>query len=350
MRKTKSQKTGFTLIELLVVIAIIGILVGMLFPAIQAVREAARRTSCKNNMRQLGIAALNYESARQQMPPGLTTYEEGNAVDWYGYTWMQYLLPYIEQTNIGDRWNFGLSLADAKSNQLDAGGNKTVDAMSAQIVPLFQCPSDAGLPLQAVELDWVSRGYSDGWHAISSYIGNCGTHSTYFGDVQMQDDGMLFMTGPDSKPFSNQVNLNSNASPARISEIRDGTSNTLFFGERDHLDQAFDELMHFGSFAYSRYPIAKWGAWGWTGGGNGTTHVLGSSRVPINYKTSPTASPSYAEVNLRMSAFGSGHTGGANFCLADGSVQYLASETDLLILQAVSTRNGGEIANSLIGN
>ena len=343
-----SKRRAFTLVELLVVIAIIGILVGMLFPAIQAVREAARRTSCKNNMRQLGIAALNYESARQEMPPGLTTY--AGSGDWYGYTWMQYLLPYIEQTNIGDRWNFGLSLADAKSNQLDINGNKTADAMSAQIIQTFQCPSDAGLPNTAVELDWISLGYSDGWHAISSYVGNAGTYSTYFRDAAMDDNGMLFMTGPDSKPENYQTLLNSNASATRIGEIIDGTSNTLFFGERDHLDPAFDEILHFGSFAFSRYPIAKWGAWGWTGGGNGTTHVLASSRVPINYSTSPTASPSYTEVNLRMSAFGSGHTGGANFCLADGSVQYLASETDLLILQAVSTRKNREVANALIGN
>ena len=344
MRLSNSRKSAFTLVELLVVIAIIGILVGMLFPAIQAVREAARRTSCKNNMRQLGIAALNHESALQKFPPGLSTYSGSG--DYFGYTWMQHLLPYIEQVNIGDRWNFGKTLVDAKSNQLDINGNKTVDAMSAQVVPLFQCPSDAGLPTDAVELDWVGTGYSDGWHAISSYVGNCGTYSTYFGDAAMDDNGMLYMTGPGSQPYSSQTNLVSNCSECRIGEIIDGTSNTIFFGERDHLDPAFDEILHYGSFSFSRYPIAKWGAWGWTGGGNGTTHVLASSRVPINYSTSPTASASYTEVNLRMSAFGSGHTGGANFCLVDGSVQYLADQTDLLILQAISTRKNREVANA----
>ena len=103
MNRNQRNKTGFTLVELLVVIAIIGILIGMLLPAVQSVREAARRTQCQNNLRQIGLACLNYESARQQLPPGVTD-DDSSLID-ANHTGFVFLLPFMEQANLFDQFD-----------------------------------------------------------------------------------------------------------------------------------------------------------------------------------------------------------------------------------------------------
>ena len=330
--------TGFTLVELLVVIAIIGILVALLLPAVNSAREAARRTQCTSNVRQLASAAHSYHSAKQAFPPGLTAHR---TTDWHGNTFFSFLLPYLEEAGISDRWNYNNTAADARSNTQDpTTGQFNQNALSARVISVFLCASDV-IPENPALLNWSSPGYARGWHGIASYVGNGGTYSTYFRAPDMRADGMFFMTGPDSKPERFQNALESNAKPVRVAKVKDGTSKTLMFGERYHLDPIFDQRLHrTGSF--SRYPLARWGAWGWTGGGNGTTHVFACSRVPINYTTPPTAQ-GYSHVNLRMSAFGSGHPGGANFAMSDGSVRLINEDIDLITLQALSTRAGSEV-------
>ena len=348
---------GFTLVELLVVIAIIGILVGMLLPAVQQVREAARRTECANNQRQLGIACHNYESTFGAFPDGLYCSDGDDSsagaaysIGWYGHTVYAKILPFMEQGNVYNQFDFTLSQAAATSNTTDSNGNFGLDANvneipTAAVIPSFICPSDF-LEVNPVFLDWNSAGYSRGWHGMTSYLANGGTHSTYFRDFGMQDNGVFFMTGPGSLPgnASETPNLRANARPCKIGQIYDGTSNTLLFGERYHFDPNFDNILHQSSSTFSRYPIAKWGAWGWIGGGNGTTHIFGSTRLdaPINYQTPADASANYSNVNIRMSAYGSGHPGGANFSLSDGSVKFVPETIDAISFQAISTREEGE--------
>lgn len=344
IRQQRTSRDGFTLVELLVVIAIIGLLVALLLPAVQKAREAAQRAQCINNMKQLGLAAHNYHSTRRKFPPGLTTYNTGN--DWHGNTLFSFLLPHLEEQGLSDLWNYDNTLEAARSNTRDPQTGKiSKTAPSATVISSFLCPSDV-LSENPVNLNWVSKGYARGWHGVTSYVGNGGTHSTYFRDSNMKSDGMFFMTGPDSKPNGNQNFLERNEKPSSIKRCKDGTSKTVLFGERFHSDLIFDEKLHFGSSTkHSRYPIQHWGAWGWTGGGNGTTHVLACSRESINYTTPASASTSYSSVNRRMSAFGSGHAGGANFAMTDGSSRFVNEDTSLTVLEYLCTRDSGVVEN-----
>ncbi len=333
------KRAGFTLVELLVVIAIVAILIGLLLPGVQSVREAARRMTCQNHLKQLALATHHFESARRSFPPGLTTFVNGRPRDWYGETLFVHLLSSIEQTGLAGRWDGSGSYEAAIRNTRDPDDPdlESTEAVSATTVAVFLCPSDL-MDRNPVHLDYRRTGYSSGWFGMTSYLGNGGTHSTYFRDADMQSDGVFFMTGPESRPGAYQRFLRPNETPTRFADITDGTSQTLLLGERFHHDPAFDTRLHETSTRYSRYPIAKWGVWGWTGGGNGTTHVLGSTRVPPNYRTPENVPPSYAAVNLRMSAFGSGHVGGVNFALCDGSVRFVDDAINLAVYRALSTK------------
>ena len=233
---------------------------------------------------------------------------------YYGNTVFAYLLPYIEQGNIGNKWRYDNPPFSSVDSTGDPWADK--DSMTASVISTFVCPSDK-LSENPFLLNYnANSGYAQGWYGATSYLGNCGTHSTYFGDPQMSADGIFFMTGPQSKPRANQ-------NAVAIGAISDGTSNTLMFGERNHWDPVFDAKMAPPNATWSRYPIRKWAAWGWTTGGNGTTHVLGSTSTRINYLTPANVTPGYAAVNTRMRAYGSGHSGGASFCLTDGSVRFI---------------------------
>ena len=151
------RKKGFTLVELLVVIAIIGILIGMLLPAVQQVREAARRTQCLNNMRQLGLACHNYHSAFMRFPPGCN-WNEGSSDPQRGepvlaggqrVAWGTFILPYIEQANLEsqfsqatDKWD--LSWWAAVTPGGGSGGGTGGRFIPGEVVPAYICPSDSG--------------------------------------------------------------------------------------------------------------------------------------------------------------------------------------------------------------
>jgi prepilin-type N-terminal cleavage/methylation domain-containing protein/prepilin-type processing-associated H-X9-DG protein len=309
------QRGALTLIELLVVIAIIAVLIGMLLPAVQKVREAANRATCQNNLKQIALALHNYHDARGSFPVGYSAAQDMGDGRWAnGTNWWIESSPYFEQGNWYRRWNYN----DQRNNV--AGGTS---ATTAQVIPTMLCPSD---PLPAPVWYYTATptyAWANGFYGLSSYGGNGGTRSAQ-GPIgpRISNDGILF-----------------GKSHVRIADVTDGTSNTLLLGERYHRDAEFDRINVDPGVA----PIKGLGLWAFFFSG-APRNVLLSSAVPINYQVPPSAEVG-DELTIydRLCAYGSGHPGGANFAAADGSVRFLSDQTSLTMLRALGTRAGGEV-------
>ena len=316
-----TNRSAFTLVELLVVIAIIGILVSMLLPAVQAAREAARRMQCSNNLRQLSLAAQNHLSANETLPSGLTQ----DYGPYRGVTFFVHLLPYIEQQQVYDLWDFD-------NLQINSEGP---NAPAAAVFPEFACPSDA---VEERVFEFASKpGNSgmayEGFYSNTSYAGNHGTRN-YYPTFILEADGIFFSTGPASAPRRDQK-------PVKLQQITDGTSKTIMFGERYNYDPIFDTI---NPYNRSGLFIRQWSLWAWTGGFKGLGHVTRSSNQPINTQT-PESCLNAGGFNCqdnRLMSWGSGHPGGAVFAFADGSTRFLNDSTSTLTLAAMSTRAKGD--------
>jgi len=324
--ETNSKRPAFTLVELLVVIAIIGILIALLLPAVQSAREAARRVQCVNHLKQIALAAHNYHSAFGTFPPGLNQFEFKFSPRFRGTSLFAFLLPYLEQENLLADWDYHNPLLNTE------GGER---ARSAAVIATLVCPSD-----QIADNPVDKNGC---YHGMTSYGGNGGTRS-YYPDLATVD-GMFHTTGPASHPRPNQR-------PVSLKHVGDGTSSTLFFGERNHHDPNFETFAD----VYWTTSLRYVGAWAAIGGRKRISDVTMSGYAPINYQlpfdhaNHHTANPplgsstdfTYYE-DLRLCAWGSSHPGGANFALVDGSVRFLADSLPLLTLRQLSTRNGEEL-------
>jgi prepilin-type N-terminal cleavage/methylation domain-containing protein/prepilin-type processing-associated H-X9-DG protein len=328
--RARPIRHGFTLIELLVVIAIIAVLIGLLVPAVQKVREAANRMSCTNNLKQLGLAAQNYQTSNGFFPvgwqlpvPGPTT---GNV--WSNWTYansqvnaapppagnprytnlMVELMSYIEQDNLVKKWDY-----NNVSNNVGPAGS-----IASQVVKSFLCPSSilAGSPTATVSGNLYGLNTYGGIAGIKSFRAfKTSTHV-------ISNDGIFYIN-----------------SQHRIAEIIDGTSNTAMFGERHYIDANFDRM-------YTNFPIKGWSGWAWCDQPNAIGDFLVGAIRPINWQIPATAtganSSSNQWVQERLSTMGSAHSGGANVGLADGSVRFLRDSMVLTSLQALVTRAGGE--------
>ncbi len=344
----RRQYRGFTLVELLVVIAIIGILVGLLLPAVQAAREAARRMQCSNNLKQLGLAVHLHESAHKKFPYGILRNDGLFPHPDLGkpgdpppqnrrYPLMFQLLPFIEQTalwNKYDQFNFNINRKDPVTLGPDWTGNFFLK----DSVPAMVCPSNpGGLLNEAVSA-------ADSNHFFRThYYGCAGTRAYPRADTSNSRPSLY-------NPFAPAVAATYVAGGGKtdglftrckrygIADAADGTSNTLMLGERQFFDPIFDTS----PIVDDR--IRDWG-WVWFGGEGDAN--LGTS-VPINFllpKNFDTLGGTTQQLLFedRINAFGSMHTGGANFALADGSVQFISQSASPIIFRALGTRAGGEV-------
>jgi prepilin-type N-terminal cleavage/methylation domain-containing protein len=294
------RRPGFTLIELLVVIAIIAILIGLLLPAVQKIREAAARLQCQNNLKQIALAAYNYHDSYLHFPPAVNIPDEDDfgwpvapsPGRWYGL--QMALFPYYEQDNL--RHNLIDNVPDPHYRNCNG-----VNSVGAQVVKILVCPSDAAMPTPA-------RGqFGIYYFGLSSYGGCSGSSPTTTNGRQSLKDGVFYMN-----------------SSVRLTEITDGTSGTLLFGERSRLN----------------LPAARTseavGGWAWANFFAQEDNTMNTSEPMEGIRTHD------------LNQFGSMHSGGllSNFAMADASVRSISTSINLIVFQRLSTRAGGEVVDA----
>jgi len=346
--RSEMRNSGFTLVELLVVIAIIGILVALLLPAIQAAREAARRSQCSNNLKQLGLAFQNYHTVNNRFPLGSSQAKAGpgGKVDYGGFaSWHVFILPFVEEQSIHDQIDFRNLPSGPYGpmvSQVLIGGVK----LEAVTVPYAKCPSDSSPAIAESE---------DGPSAWTNYAGNRGTMVSSRHGSCLQFDGELrpllnLETDPVLGTLANEwADCNSSKTcsgimgnggyGAKIREISDGTSKVFCVGEilpecrSDAVTPDTGEPRYYSDmWSYSRMP----------------SNTL--TNAPINTDTCApndrSASSCDRVDSWQMSrGFKSRHPGGATFALCDGSVQFFNETMDLQAYQRLGDRADGEIVN-----
>ena len=295
---SRRSRTGFTLIELLVVIAIIAVLIALLLPAVQQAREAARRSQCINNLKQLGLALHNYHDNMNVFPPGWLGVQGGvsNMDGPNGFAWGSHILPYLDQAPLYNRINFNLSCNDA--------GN----AVARQtVLATFRCPSDSSTDIWAIG----QQGNPANILATlptANYVGSFGTQgfeticaNPPFPAAQCVSNGMFFHN-----------------SSTRMRDVSDGMSNTVFLGEH-RTNTALNPAWHST----------------WVGvvpqGDEAIARVLAVSDHTPNHPA------------LHIDDFSSWHTGGVHLLFGDGRVRFITQNIDTNVFKAIATRAGGEI-------
>jgi prepilin-type N-terminal cleavage/methylation domain-containing protein/prepilin-type processing-associated H-X9-DG protein len=300
-------RSGFTLIELLVVIAIIAILIGLLLPAVQKVREAAARMKCSNNMKQLGLALHNYHDVNQVFP----TYPTGCASNLTCYTqnWTFQLLPYIEQGNI--------------ANQTFTTIAEFRNAVRNKSVMTYICPSNPSPATVTV---------STGVVALTNYLAITGRQRSDYKnapDGVGMDTGIIGLVRTSGSSFP--------AAPVGMNSISDGTSNTIAFGERPPLPDlqwgwAYGKP-DLDSLIWARYVVPPDST-----NNLGASDSVGPCPFPM-YFQAPASPPRYCD-GYHMWSY---HSGGGNFALADGSVRFFSYSSGPTVIVAMSTRAMGEV-------
>ncbi|HUQ68100.1 MAG TPA: DUF1559 domain-containing protein [Planctomycetaceae bacterium] len=297
---------GFTLIELLVVIAIISLLIALLLPAVQQAREAARRTQCRNNLKQLGLSLHNYHDTHGAFPPGWigANAAGSNTHAPSGFGWAAHLLPQVDQSALYNQMDFKASCFDPVNNALAV---KTVLAV-------YRCPTDPSTNL------WKMVDESDPPVFMTNlptanYVGSFGTQGFEeicvdppFPAAQCQGDGVF---------YHNSV--------TRIRDLTDGSSNTLLVGEHRTDTRAVVTLGGSEPEWHSTWV-------GYVAGGDeAAARILGVSDHTPNHPA------------LHIEDYSSWHTGGVYLLMGDGHVRFLSDNVDLKVWQGIATRGGGEL-------
>jgi prepilin-type N-terminal cleavage/methylation domain-containing protein/prepilin-type processing-associated H-X9-DG protein len=316
------NRRGFTLIELLVVIAIIAILIGLLLPAVQKVRAAAARMQCSNNLKQMGIALHAYHDGVGNFPVG--THDDDNR----SWCWRVHILPYIEQAPLYTQMlAAGMWVPAANggtSANVDGIANSETGPFTSNVtfqtqLKTYVCPADI-LPVQNSNL-----------YGKTNYCANVGNRTI---NGTAPTDNCATWKGSAQNGFMLHANDNTITWVTRFADMTDGTSNTIAVGE-----VTTSQNVTTSSAGSGLFPI-------WVGGPTAAScnGVSGSSSV-FRYVDSaypPNASKATSASDM---AFGSQHTGGANFLLGDGSVRFLSDTINTTIYHYAGSRNGGEVGS-----
>jgi len=320
--RRKSKGRGFTLVELLVVIAIIGVLVALLLPAVQAAREAARRTQCINNLKQIGLGLLNHESSRGKLPPGhiRKVIADGN-IDSIA-SWISVTLPYFEQTNIYTQIDFDVPFYLHP-------GVATGQSYHSQFIPLFDCPSDGAASNLQMVLN--GGGTTNRYGARGNYVANAGYSRDKFGIWQNDDSWqqVKFATSANPGPIlTDNTGKTARSSligfgpfmvnrELKLREVTDGLSNTAMVSEVLNIEGNDSRgTLHWGGgahFLLTHPPNASFN--------DLTRHCITEHEAPC--KTSRRTWQGAHQLTAR-----SGHPGGVNVLLMDSSAHFVSDDVD----------------------
>ena len=305
MARSLPRRTGFTLIELLVVIAIIAILIALLLPAVQQAREAARRSQCVNNLKQLGLALHNYHDTHNALPPGWIGVT-GNVPDMEGnsgFAWGAHILPQMDQAPLYNQLNFNRECYDTNFNAI---------AMNT-VLPAFRCPTDPSTDRWRI----AEEGNPTNFLATlptANYVGNFGTEgpedvcaAAPFPNAQCTADGVF---------YHNSV--------TRLRDLIDGSSNTVMLGEH-RTDTRPTTIAATGMEWHST----------WVG------NVAGGEEAAVRFLGVGDHTPNHP--SLHIDDFSSWHTGGVHFLFGDGRVRFVNENVDHVLFHGVLTRSGGEV-------
>lgn len=328
-------RPGFTLVELLVVIAIIGVLVALLLPAVQAAREAARRSSCSNNLRQMGIGLHNHHDVKLVLPPGGTYY--GNCCTPPTYTnWAIELLPFIEQKNLYEQYRQNEQNISTHNVLIGRNRIKTYECASDTMIGKAEQPASGPIPANSPLMHGSYRAVSGKANMAQGH----GAWDSYEpglwpgGVMDHTYKSLLHSIGVSYNNAPAPTTASAMGGPEKFANATDGLSNTLMIGE--YTTRSTTTRGTFWYYTYGSYNQSSVGAESRLYGkpyGKSSTDTMGCWGTPGLYGD-----------QMCKRAFNAEHPAGANWSLGDASVRFISTNVDINLLQNMATMAGGESA------